>query len=63
MTSQVLIKRTRVLSMLLEFLNSNYPDDYCVEDFIVDNLVRDILSLPERSLGKEPYVDYLITLK
>lgn len=60
MDKQLIVRRSRVLSMVLEFLNTSHPDEYCTEDFLVDSLVRNVLCLPERSIGKEPYVDYLI---
>jgi hypothetical protein len=48
-------KRNQAVLKLVELCQSIDDEEFITLDFLLDKLLRVQLSLPEKSLGKEPY--------
>ncbi len=53
--SNVELKRKQALLILLETAENWNKEYYETKDFCLDRCLREILELPEKSLGKSPY--------
>lgn len=54
-TNDICQQRRQALKLIIAALNISYPDNYAHEDYLIDALVRDLLSMPTKDIGKPPY--------
>ena len=52
--NRIVRNRTRVFKQLLEMLTSCHTDDYATQDFTIDKIAKELLTMSARSVGTEP---------